>query len=63
MQLSSKLVIDLKGSKSLGKFVNHSCAPNCRVEKWLVGDKTHLVLRANRAIKANEELTFNYNFE
>lgn len=51
---------DLDGRKggSVARFINHSCAPNCRAEQirgriWIV---------ARRDIAAGEELTFDYGF-
>ena len=41
---------------SLARFVNHACRPNCR---WEVVGKT-IWIRAARAIRAGEELTFDY---
>ncbi|HUR57386.1 MAG TPA: SET domain-containing protein-lysine N-methyltransferase [Opitutaceae bacterium] len=51
---------DLDGrlGRSLARFINHSCAPNCRSEVtrgrvWIV---------ARRDIAAGEELTYDYGF-
>ena len=38
-----------------GKYVNHSCHPNCCF------DTEHLIFRALRTIAAEEEITFDYN--
>lgn len=50
-----------KGGK--GRFLNHSCAPNCVVAKWTVGRKSRMGIFAKRDILENEELTFNYNVD
>lgn len=50
-----------KGGK--GRFLNHSCNPNCVVAKWTIGKKARMGIFAKRDIKANEELTFNYNVD
>lgn len=39
-----------------GRYVNHSCRPNCYSE--IVGDR--IWIRALRPIKAGEELTYDY---
>lgn len=39
-----------------GRYVNHSCRPNCYSE--IVGDR--IWIRALRAIRAGEELTYDY---
>jgi SET domain-containing protein len=41
------------------RFLNHSCAPNCDAEI----DEGRIWIVANRAIRAGEELTFNYGFD
>ena len=48
----------------LGRFINHSCEPNCRTEFWRVaGDELAIGLFAQKDIPAESELTFDYNFE
>jgi hypothetical protein len=37
-----------------GAYTNHSCSPNCYV------DKTNRVMRAKKYISIGEEITFNY---
>ncbi|KAF5862669.1 hypothetical protein ETB97_011307 [Aspergillus alliaceus] len=49
---------------SIARFVNHSCAPNCRMEKWTVAGKPRMALFAgDRGIMTGEELTYDYNFD
>ncbi|WFC96034.1 hypothetical protein MBRA1_002690 [Malassezia brasiliensis] len=57
----------LRGNKI--RFVNHSCEPNCKMEKWLVSgsEQDHtaefqLGLFALRDIEAGEELSYNYGW-
>jgi uncharacterized protein len=50
--------IDGRRRQNVARLINHSCAPNCRVETtrgriWIV---------ARRDISAGEELTFDYGF-
>lgn len=50
--------LDGRRSRSIARFINHSCAPNCRSEirrgrVWIV---------ACRDLVAGEELTFDYGF-
>ncbi|CAZ80586.1 unnamed protein product [Tuber melanosporum] len=48
---------------SVARFVNHSCDPNCRMEKWLVEGRPRMALFAgDDGIEAGEELTYDYNF-
>lgn len=49
---------------SIARFVNHSCAPNCRMEKWIVGGQPRMALFAGeRPIMTGDELTYDYNFD
>lgn len=49
---------------ALGRFINHSCEPNCETQKWVVqGSEIAIGLFTTKDIPANTELTFDYNFE
>ena len=48
---------------ALGRFINHSCEPNCETQKWLVHGELAIGLFATKDVPANTELTFDYNFE
>ncbi|OJD37346.1 histone-lysine n-methyltransferase [Diplodia corticola] len=62
MNFYDKLIIDgYRGN--IARFVNHSCDPNCRMEKWTVNGEQRMALFANRPIMTGEELTWHYNFE
>eukprot|EP00850_Spirogloea_muscicola_P016142 SM000129S26129 [mRNA] locus=s129:103658:108452:+ [translate_table: standard] len=56
-------VIDAYRKGNLSRFLNHSCSPNCEVQKWSVGGEVCIGVFAVTDIAANEELTFDYNFE
>lgn len=42
--------------------MNHSCEPNCEMQKWTVNGLFRMALFALRNIPANQELTYDYNF-
>lgn len=63
MSLSKGEFVDATRKGNLGRFCNHSCNPNCYVDKWVVGDKLRMGIFAERRIKAGEELVFNYNVD
>lgn len=63
MSLNKGEFIDATKKGNLGRFCNHSCNPNCYVDKWVVGDKLCMGIFAGRRIKAGEELVFNYNVD
>lgn len=64
---STKIIIsqfiDATKKGGLGRFLNHSCNPNCYVAKWVVGRKMRMGIFTKRTVKAGEELTFNYNVD
>ncbi|KHO00757.1 histone H3 lysine 36 (K36) methyltransferase [Metarhizium album ARSEF 1941] len=63
MSLSKSEFVDATRKGNLGRFCNHSCNPNCYVDKWVVGDKLRMGIFALRKIQAGEELVFNYNVD
>lgn len=58
-----KQYIDATKRGGIGRFLNHSCAPNCYVAKWTVGNHYRMGIFANRNVQIYEELTFNYNVD
>jgi len=57
--LNERYDIDAKAQRHQARYINHSCDPNCHVEKttrtiWIV---------ASRDIRVGEELTYNYGYE
>ncbi|EAW09240.1 putative histone-lysine N-methyltransferase (Ash1) [Aspergillus clavatus NRRL 1] len=63
MYFDQNMIIDATRG-SIARFVNHSCEPNCRMEKWTVAGKPRMALFAgDRGIMTGEELTYDYNFD
>ena len=63
MSLTKGEFVDATKKGNLGRFCNHSCNPNCYVDKWVVGNKLRMGIFAERKIVAGEELVFNYNVD
>ncbi|KAK5652484.1 hypothetical protein OQA88_10386 [Cercophora sp. LCS_1] len=63
MSLTRSEFVDATKKGNLGRFCNHSCSPNCYVDKWVVGEKLRMGIFAMRAIRVGEELVFNYNVD
>ncbi|KAI9234276.1 MAG: hypothetical protein BYD32DRAFT_464544 [Podila humilis] len=63
MSLQSDEVIDATKKGCLARFINHSCNPNCHLEKWVVGPKLRIGIFSIKRINAGDELTFDYQFE
>lgn len=62
LHLDGGLVIDGHRMGGDGRFVNHSCQPNCEMQKWSVNGQFRMALFALRNIESGEELTYDYNF-
>ncbi|CAH0553558.1 unnamed protein product [Brassicogethes aeneus] len=62
LHLDGGLVIDGHRMGGDGRFVNHSCQPNCEMQKWSVNGQFRMALFALRDIQDGEELTYDYNF-
>ncbi|KAG0625352.1 hypothetical protein M758_2G047800 [Ceratodon purpureus] len=62
MTLSANEVIDACSKGNYGRFINHSCDPNCQTEKWMVDGEVCIGLFAIRDVEKGEEITFDYNF-
>lgn len=42
------------------RFINHSCAPNCELQRWIVKGFTHIGIMANQDIPAGTPLSYDY---
>lgn len=63
MSFDQNMIIDAT-TGSIARFVNHSCNPNCRMVKWIVGGNPRMALFAgDRPIMTGEELTYDYKFD
>ncbi|XVE55121.1 hypothetical protein DITRI_Ditri03aG0135300 [Diplodiscus trichospermus] len=55
--------IDATKKGSLGRFINHSCLPNCETRKWNVLGEIRVGIFAKQDITIGTELAYDYNFE
>ncbi|XP_077989567.1 uncharacterized protein LOC144443861 isoform X2 [Glandiceps talaboti] len=62
LSLDSGTVIDGYRIGCEGRFVNHSCDPNCEMQKWSVNGMYRMGLFALKDIEPGTELTYDYNF-
>ena len=60
--LDANHYVDASFAGNLGRYVNHSCQPNMRVEKWNVLGETRVGFFATRDISEGTELTIDYQF-
>lgn len=56
--LNQRYDLDGRSARNVARFINHSCAPNCRAENI----RGRIWILARRDIAAGEELTFDYGY-
>ncbi|XP_010687654.2 histone-lysine N-methyltransferase ASHR3 [Beta vulgaris subsp. vulgaris] len=61
-EIRKDFTIDATFKGNASRFLNHSCDPNCKLEKWQVEGDIRVGVFAARAIKAGEPLTYDYRF-
>ncbi len=53
------LVIDATRNGNSARWINHSCAPNCKIEE----ENHRIFIDARRDIRPGEELSYDYNLQ
>uniref|UniRef100_A0AC34R7N9 Histone-lysine N-methyltransferase n=1 Tax=Panagrolaimus sp. JU765 TaxID=591449 RepID=A0AC34R7N9_9BILA len=54
-------VIDAAKKGNLSRFMNHSCQPNCVMQRWNVNGQHRIGIFALKKIEAGVELTYDYS--
>ena len=62
LHLGEGLVIDGHRMGGECRFVNHSCKPNCEMQKWSVNGVYRMGLFSLKSLPVDEELSYDYNF-
>ncbi len=62
-QIPNYQIIDAQKKGNWSRFMNHSCNPNCVLQKWIVAGGLRVGMFAFRPIAKGQELTFDYKFE
>ncbi|KAF8360077.1 set-16, partial [Pristionchus pacificus] len=63
---SDECIIDATMKGGPARYINHSCDPNCAthiMHLGMNGEDKKIIITANRPIKADEELTYDYQFD
>ena len=60
MQLDNDCIIDARHRGNISRLINHSCDPNCQLQRWVVGAETRIAIVAIKKIKKGTELTYDY---
>lgn len=63
MELDNGFFVDGKFKGNLSRFINHSCNPNCELQRWVVRGRTRIGIMAIRDIAENEPLSYDYQFD
>lgn len=63
MQLPNGHVVDATVEGNWGRFLNHSCSPNCIAQVWQCGGEYRVGIFAKEDIPAGQELCYDYRFE
>lgn len=63
LSIETGMVIDGYRVGNEGRFVNHSCEPNCQMQKWAVNGYYRIAMFSLRDIEPMEELFYDYNFD
>lgn len=51
MQLGNDCVVDASRCGNPSRFINHSCDPNCELQRWYVGDEIRIGIFAIKDIE------------
>ncbi|CAB9501744.1 36 and H4 lysine-20 specific [Seminavis robusta] len=63
MALDTNVYLDARKKGSVARYINHSCEPNCVVERWKVRGIIRAGIFATRDIPKGQELSFDYQWE
>eukprot|EP00357_Protocruzia_adherens_P007259 CAMPEP_0115043120 /NCGR_PEP_ID=MMETSP0216-20121206/46675_1 /TAXON_ID=223996 /ORGANISM="Protocruzia adherens, Strain Boccale" /LENGTH=280 /DNA_ID=CAMNT_0002425371 /DNA_START=693 /DNA_END=1535 /DNA_ORIENTATION=- len=62
-RIDNDLIVDATRVGSMARYLNHCCDPNCSAKINAIDGQKHILIYANRVIKAGEELTYDYQFD
>ncbi|KAL3919148.1 MAG: hypothetical protein SGILL_003899 [Bacillariaceae sp.] len=63
MALTNDIYLDARKKGGVARYINHSCSPNCQVERWKVRGILRAAVVARKDIPAGTELSFDYQWE
>ena len=62
MELENGIYLDARQKGNVSRFINHSCGPNCELQKWIVQGVTRIGIFATQDIPAGTALSYDYQF-
>jgi len=63
MAITSDVYLDARKVGGVARYINHSCEPNCQVERWKVRGIIRAAVVASKDLPAGTELSFDYQWE
>jgi hypothetical protein len=63
MELSTGVYVDGKFEGNVSRYINHSCDPNCELQRWNVRGKMRIGIFAIKDIQPGESLSYDYQFD
>lgn len=63
MELDNGMFVDGKFKGSTSRYINHSCDPNCELQRWVVKGYPRIGIFALRDIAPGEALSYDYQFD
>ncbi|KAK1955869.1 SET domain-containing protein [Colletotrichum sublineola] len=63
MAITPNEILDASRKGNFSRFMNHSCDPNCILQKWVVGNELRVGFFGTRDIKKGEELCFDHKID
>lgn len=61
-EISRDCVVDASFKGNFSRFINHSCNPNCELQKWCVDGDMRVGIFALKDIPSGTPLTYDYKF-
>ncbi len=62
LQLKKDSYIDARHKGTIGRFINHSCEPNCKIDIWTVDGRMRVGIFALTDVEKDAELNFDYQW-
>ncbi|BFI23861.1 protein MpASHR1 [Marchantia polymorpha subsp. ruderalis] len=61
-EISREMVIDATFKGNLSRFINHSCQPNCELQKWQIDGEIRIGVFSTVDIKKGDYVNYDYQF-
>ena len=63
MELDDGVYVDGKRKANDSRFINHSCDPNCQLQRWNIKGSMRIAIVAIKDIAEGESLSYDYQFD